>query len=47
MENLNDYSFYVSLAYWLSGLISLVYISKIFINFFTLKKTLNNVQKKS
>ena len=47
MENLNDYSFYVNLAYWRSGLISFVYIAKIFINFFTLKKTLNNVQKKS
>jgi hypothetical protein len=47
MENLNDYSFYVTLAYLITGLISFAYITKIFINFFTLKKTLNNVQKKS
>lgn len=47
MENLTDYSFYIALAYGLSGAISIVYIAKIFINFFTLKKTLNNVQKKS
>ncbi len=47
MENLNDYSFYVTLAYLIAGLISFGYISKIFINFFTLKKALNNVQKKS
>jgi len=47
MENLTDYSFYVTLAYIVSGLISFVYIAKILINFFTLRKTLNNVQKKS
>ena len=47
MENLTDYSFYVTLAYAISGLISFVYIVKILINFFTLRKTLNNVQKKS
>jgi heme exporter protein D len=46
MENLTDYSFYVTLAYVVSGLISFVYIAKILINFFTLRKILNNVQKK-
>jgi heme exporter protein D len=47
MENLTDYSFYVTLAYLITGLISFAYIAKILINFFTLRKTLNNVQKKS
>jgi hypothetical protein len=47
MENLTDYSFYVILAYVVSGLIAFAYIAKIFINFFTLRKALNNAQKKS
>jgi heme exporter protein D len=47
MENLNDYSFYVNLAYGICAGIFFVYIAKILINFFTLRKTLNNVQKKS
>ena len=47
MENLNDYSFYVNLSYGLCAGIFFVYIAKILINFFTLKKTLNDVQKKS